>query len=247
MLYRSVVGSPHHAGNRGQHGANHKGSGNHYIGLHPHQSGHPRVLRRGAHGTPQFGVIDQPHQHRQRHGRHPKDQHLGWCDHSTTDIKRCAGHQGRVRLVVRFPDDHGERLQQQRHANGGDQRSELRAVAQRPVGHFFDDKVKGGGTDAGNDRGDQQNQPARCIWHGVFHESDDGPAGQRSHHQHFTMGKVDQPDDAVHHGVAQRYQGIHAAQHQTIDDLLYEGIHKLLRFLTGAWRSASLLTSGAAL
>jgi hypothetical protein len=40
------------------------------------------------------------------------------------------------------------------------------------------------------------------------------------------VGKIDEANDAVHHGVAQRDKGVHAAQHQTVDDLLYEGIHK---------------------
>jgi hypothetical protein len=39
------------------------------------------------------------------------------------------------------------------------------------------------------------------------------------------MGEVDQVDDAVHHGVAQRHQRVHAAQHQTVDDLLQQDIH----------------------
>ena len=45
------------------------------------------------------------------------------------------------------------------------------------------------------------------------------------------MGKVDQVDDAVNHGVAQGDQGIHAALNQTIDHLLKKDIHtKLLLF-----------------
>ena len=49
------------------------------------------------------------------------------------------------------------------------------------------------------------------------------------------MGEIDQIDDAIHHGVAQRNQGVHTAQHQSIDDLLYKGVHeKLLRFLGAA-------------
>jgi len=56
---------------------------------------------------------------------------------------------------------------------------------------------------------------------------DDGPAGERAHHQYLAVGEVDQVDDAVDHGVAQRDQGIHAAQHQTIDDLLNQDFHSV--------------------
>ena len=38
------------------------------------------------------------------------------------------------------------------------------------------------------------------------------------------MGKVDQVDDAVNHGVAQCNQGVHAAEHQAVDDLLQQNI-----------------------
>ena len=41
------------------------------------------------------------------------------------------------------------------------------------------------------------------------------------------MRKIDQVDDAIHHGVAQSDQGIHAAENQTIDDLLQEYFHNL--------------------
>ena len=38
------------------------------------------------------------------------------------------------------------------------------------------------------------------------------------------MGEIDQVDDAVDHGVAQRHQSVHAAEHQSIDDLLQQDI-----------------------
>jgi hypothetical protein len=59
-----------------------------------------------------------------------------------------------------------------------------------------------------------------------LHEADDAPAGQCADHQHLTVGKVDQVDDAVHHGVAQGYQGVHAAKNQTVDDLLQQNFHR---------------------
>ena len=38
--------------------------------------------------------------------------------------------------------------------------------------------------------------------------------------------EVDQAQDTVHHGVAQRDQRINAAQYQAVDDLLRKNIHR---------------------
>jgi hypothetical protein len=50
------------------------------------------------------------------------------------------------------------------------------------------------------------------------------PTGECAHHQHLAVGKVDQVDDAVNHGVAKREQRVHASQDQAIDDLLKKDI-----------------------
>jgi hypothetical protein len=56
-------------------------------------------------------------------------------------------------------------------------------------------------------------------------DADDRPADERADHEHLAVGEVDQADDAVDHGVAQGDQGIHAAQHQAVDDLLEKDVH----------------------
>ena len=40
------------------------------------------------------------------------------------------------------------------------------------------------------------------------------------------FGKIDDANDAAHHGVAQRDKDVPAAQHQTVDDLLCESTQK---------------------
>ena len=60
---------------------------------------------------------------------------------------------------------------------------------------------------------------------------------QRDHgadHHHFAVGEVDQLEDAVHHGVAQRDQGVDAAQHQAVDELLEKNIQGRLLGRRGA-------------
>ena len=50
---------------------------------------------------------------------------------------------------------------------------------------------------------------------GQYNDTDKG-AGR----EQFTVSKIDQLDDAVHHGIAQCDQGINAAQKDGIDYLL---------------------------
>jgi hypothetical protein len=42
----------------------------------------------------------------------------------------------------------------------------------------------------------------------------------------FTVGEVDQLDDTVYHGVAQRDQGVQASQGDAVDQLLNEIFHR---------------------
>jgi hypothetical protein len=63
---------------------------------------------------------------------------------------------------------------------------------------------------------------------------------QRHHgadHGHLAMGEVDQFQDAVHHGVAQGHQGIDAAQHQAVDELLGEDVH--IKLAVGSFQSSA--------
>ena len=55
----------------------------------------------------------------------------------------------------------------------------------------------------------------------------DGQRHHRAYHHHFAVREVDQAEDAVHHGVAQRDQRIDAALHQAVDDLLKKDIHSI--------------------
>ena len=43
------------------------------------------------------------------------------------------------------------------------------------------------------------------------------------HHQQVPVGKIDEPEDAVHQGVADGDEGVETAQGQAVDELLEEG------------------------
>ena len=64
---------------------------------------------------------------------------------------------------------------------------------------------------------------------------EDGHSGQRldheqgdhgADHDHLAVREVDQAHDAVNHRVAERDQHVDAAEHQAVDDLLDENIHR---------------------
>ncbi len=48
-------------------------------------------------------------------------------------------------------------------------------------------------------------------------------------HHHFAMGEVDELDDAVHHGVAERDHGVNRAEREAVDQLLDEYVHEQKR------------------
>ncbi len=79
--------------------------------------------------------------------------------------------------------------------------------------------------------GTAQTTPARTITAGgsAVDPASVAIIGQRdhgTHHHHFAVREVDQLDDAVHHGVAQRHDRVYASQRQSIYHLLQEDIHQ---------------------
>ncbi|MPM22573.1 hypothetical protein SDC9_69030 [bioreactor metagenome] len=225
VLRRAVVGGVHDAGNGRQDRADDEGGRDHHVGLHTHQRRHLRVLCRGTHRAAQLGVIHQIDHRRQRHHGGHQNQDLRGRDHRTAQVIGVGRQQRRVGLVVGLPDDHRNRLQQDGHADRRDQRSQARTVAQPLVGHLFNREVECRSHDAGDDGGDQQHHPTRGTGHGFLHHADAAPTGERPDHEHFTVREIDQLNDAVHHRIAEGYEGVHAAENQTVDDLLQQNIH----------------------
>jgi urease alpha subunit len=80
-------------------------------------------------------------------------------------------------------------------------------------------------TGNGAEDGDRQLDVAGQAGAYSFEVFEDGQAGHRADHQHIAVGEVNQVQHAVHHGVAQRDQCVHAAEHQSIDNLLDKSIH----------------------
>jgi branched-chain amino acid transport system permease protein len=163
VLQRAVVGRPHDAGDGRQRRADDEGRADDVVGAHAHQAGDTRVLGGGAHRAAELGLVDQPQQASQHHRGDHQDQHLGQRDDRAVlpQEEHLDRQQLRVRLRIRLPDDHRQRLQQQAHAHRGDQRRQARRVAQRPVGDLLDGVVQRRADDDRGDRRDQHDQPAR--------------------------------------------------------------------------------------
>ena len=52
--------------------------------------------------------------------------------------------------------------------------------------------------------------------------------GKRTHHEHITMGEVDETQHAIDHRVAQSDQCVDRAEGKAVDELLQKFVHRLL-------------------
>ena len=112
-------------------------------------------------------------------------------------------------------------LEEQRHTDRGDQHRQFRPRTQRPVGQLFNDDSQRGANDhrCQQDRRRRRDRVGRqnpvCLRRQV-------KSAKRSDHEHVSVRKVDEPEDAIHHGVAERDQRVDRAQRQAVDELLKE-------------------------
>jgi len=142
---------------------------------------------------------------------------------------------------------HHEGLQQDGDADRRDQRCQPRRIAQAAVGDAFDQDIHQHGHRNRPDDGDRQLHSARQAGEAAVQQAQDGQADHGADHQHVAVGEINQVEHAVHHGVAEGHQRIHAAQHQSIEDLLDESFHSCLfridltKTAPGLDRSAALM------
>jgi len=218
-----VIGADHEPGHGGQGGADEEGEGNDVVHIYPHELGDLGIFRRGPHGPAQAGTVNEqeqaPHHGRRRH----HDKHLQIAEGGPQDQMLAGGKNGGKSVVIPAPDHHGQVLQDDGDADGGDQGRQSGRLAQGPVGdafhqvaHHHAHRDGGGQTDQGPDGAGQA---------GIGQQVDDREGGEGADHDHFPVGEVDQAHDAVHHGVAQGHQGVDAPQNQAVDDLLQKDVH----------------------
>jgi hypothetical protein len=220
----AVIGRHHYACHRGQPRADDEGHGDDAVGVDAHQARDLRVLCRRAHRGAEARAVDHPREARHHRHRDEDDAELDVGDGGLPYVEGHGLHRLRERQRVAAPDHQREVLQDDRDADGGDQRREARRLAQRPVRdpfhgvadrHAQRDRARGGQHDDGDRR---QARSGQQVDHAERHH--------RTDHHHLAVGEVDELDDAVDHRVAERHDGVHRAERKTVDDLLDEDVHQ---------------------
>ena len=83
----------------------------------------------------------------------------------------------------------------------------MESVAQRRVGHLVDKDAEEHASHDGEHDGDGRIEPKLAH---------DEPGDVCADHDNVTMREVEQQDDAIHHGVAQRDERVDATQLETV-------------------------------
>ena len=118
-------------------------------------------------------------------------------------------------------------MQDDRHADRGNQRRQAKAAAQRPVGEALDRPA----VERGQRHGDQEHQEQRQRHRGHADCDQREKADQRDeapNHEDVAMGEVDHADDAVDHRVADGDQAVDRAERDAVDELLEKIFHRPL-------------------
>src|SRR6476659_7022595 len=170
---------------------------------------------------------DQPEHAHQRHGgHHDEDLDVGeiYGEPAFVEDLIAAGDHRLQRLDPRALRHLDEILENDRHADGGDQRREAEGFAQRPVG----DALHGPSPHGGEQHGDDEDEHERERNKRQAEAHDQKKSDQRdesAHHEDVAMGEIDHADDAIDHGVADGDQAVDRAERNPVDQLLQEVSH----------------------
>ena len=151
------------------------------------------------------------------------DDQLQGADAGTGQRVAADGKQLRKGQRVASPEDHRHLLQDDGHANGGNQRCQARRTAQGTVSDPFEEVAQQHAGRHGRQHPACDAKPGRQRLAGQ--QGDDRQRHHRPEHDDFTVGEVDQLNDAVDHRVTERNDGIQATQRQSVDELLQQDIH----------------------
>ena len=163
----------------------------------------------------------QAHEEQREHDH----QHIDARDVEAEDAE-CGALPGRGGIGFHRRTEHAaERLlQEERHADGADQRREADDAAEWPVGDALGQHGDGG---RGYHRDDEDRGHAehrmRIEKAGAVKRRRDEIAGERAGHHEVAVREIDQPQHAVDHGVAQRDLRVDAAdgqaEHEEVEPL----------------------------
>ena len=149
------------------------------------------------------------------------------ADVEALEVERAAVHRERVVVLERGAEHQLHRVgDEERDAEGADQRRDPRRVAQRPVGEALDRDAEHGAAGHRGERDQDQQQPDRHDRVGRAAEQlERAEADERAHHEHVAVGEVQKLEDPVDEGVAECDEGVDAAERQAVERELDEGVH----------------------
>ena len=208
----------HHAGDTGQRRADEERRRDRAVDVDAEHLGRLAVGGDGAHRLAELGAVDE-----QRQAEHQHDAEHDDHDPHDVDLQRhrCgsrSSNEMNVRRVVAARNAAEQQqhrvLEEERHAERGDQRRDPRRVAQRPVGEALDRDARARRQPTpGEQEHDQQQQrhgdrERRRAAEPLDHEV----ADERPDHVDVAVGEVQQLQDPVDHRVAERDQRVEAAR-----------------------------------
>ena len=171
------------------------------------------------HGHTQFGIVDEQNKsHHQKDGEKRRDNRdAGGVQPKDRDTIGDPGN-GRIVFIQTAGDIKGEILHKIADTDSRDHNGHTRCAAKRTICHALDGKAEKHRQD--NDGGNGHIQRKRCR--NINHE-------KACHHKNITVGEVDQPQNAVYHGVADGNKRILPADRYPGDDIRQSGfkeVHK---------------------
>ena len=221
----AVVEHVHHASSTRQGGANQEGQHDRPVDVHAHQSRGVSVHCRCAHRSPcpRAGDEELEHGHKnQRSGNNEEvqDRNAALAHHERPADRDDLGDandrwsKGKLNNVL---DDEA-------HANGSDQRGESRRASQWSIRKTFNHNTGKAHECCGDREHDDES-------YGKLGDAFDRPAPskQRLNGEHgnecrghidITVGKVDELNDPVDHGVAEGDEGINRSERERIKELV---------------------------
>ena len=244
-------------GDGGEDGAEDEGDDDDPVDVDAHQPGGVGVLGDRLHAAAEPGAVDEVPEEGGADDQGADGEDRGPLDGQPADLQRRAGDDldGRERQLalgarVEQPD---RLLEEDRDADGGDERCQPWRVPQRAVGEPLHDHRDG---DRGDDRAEHHDRQ-HPEGQGALEERAPGGEGpEGADHEDLAVGEVDQLDDAVDHRVADRDQRVQRPEGQPVDQLLEELVHAAIterspdwgaepsqEFLTGRYRPSALAHS----
>ena len=189
------------------------------------QRRHVLVLFAGALPPAQRGARDHQRQRRHQRDRHDQDEDLQVAEGDDVvalahDLEAAADDLLH-RLVARALQQLDVVLQEDRHADGGDQRGQARRSSQRTIGDPLEGPAIGGGQQHRCDEDQQQRE--RNPGHPDEAQHEEGnDRDEGADHEDLAMREIDHADDAVDQGVADGDQAVDGAEGDAVDGLVDE-------------------------